>query len=194
MFQAIRSLPAPQFTHPDGLRDGYKFTFFSLAALQLTRAIDWTPDIIHANDWHTAPALYALKIQRDPQLARTSALLGLHNLPYMGVGAGPAMLGFDLPPASGSSLPWWAQDMPLPLGMLAADHIVAASPSYASEILTPEFGIGTGRLFAKPAGENLRHLERAGHGSLEPRDGCSHPQAFQFRQPGRQAGEQGGIY
>ncbi len=126
----------------DGLRDGYKFTFFSLAALQLTRAIDWTPDILHANDWHTAPALYALKIQRNPQLARTSALLGLHNLPYMGVGAGPAMLGFDLPPASGSSLPWWAQDMPLPLGMLAADHIVAASPSYASEILTPEFGLG----------------------------------------------------
>jgi starch synthase len=68
--------------------------------------------------------------------------LGLHNLPYMGDGAGPSMLGFGLPPAAGSDLPWWAQDMPLPLGMLAADHIVAASPSYASEILTPEYGLG----------------------------------------------------
>jgi starch synthase len=126
----------------DGLLDGYKFTFFSLAALQLTQAIQWTPDIIHANDWHTAPALYALEVHRNPQFAHTAALLGLHNLPYMGVGAGPAMLGFGLPPASGSSLPWWAQDMPLPLGMLAANHIVAASPSYASEILTPEYGLG----------------------------------------------------
>jgi starch synthase len=126
----------------DGLQDGYKFTFFSLAALQLAEAMHWTPDIIHANDWHTAPALYALGIRHNPQFAQTASVLGLHNLPYMGVGAGPAMQGFGLPPAVESDLPWWAQDMPLPLGMLAADHIVAASPSYASEILTPEFGLG----------------------------------------------------
>ena len=126
----------------DGLRDGYKFTFFSLAALRLAEAIHWTPDIIHANDWHTAPAIYALDKQRSPIFAQTSSVLGLHNLPYMGTGAGPAMQGFGLPPAVESNLPWWAQDMPLPLGLLSADHIVAASPSYASEILTPEFGLG----------------------------------------------------
>jgi starch synthase len=49
---------------------------------------------------------------------------------------------FGLPPATGSSLPVWAQDMPLPLGLLSADHIVAVSPTYAQEILTPEFGAG----------------------------------------------------
>jgi starch synthase len=60
----------------------------------------------------------------------------------MGDGAGQAMLEFGLPPASNSTLPWWAEDMPLPLGLLSADHIVAVSPSYAREILTPEYGLG----------------------------------------------------
>jgi starch synthase len=32
--------------------------------------------------------------------------------------------------------------MPLPLGLLSADHIVAVSPTYAKEILSPEFGVG----------------------------------------------------
>jgi len=41
-----------------------------------------------------------------------------------------------------SSLPWWAQNLPLPLGLLAADQIVAVSPNYAKEIITPEFGSG----------------------------------------------------
>jgi starch synthase len=134
---------APVYTVDPGV-DGYKFTFFSLAALELARRLDWSPDILHANDWHTAPAIYALWLRRDTDALfnNTATVLGLHNLPYLGVGAGQALRDFGLPPASNSALPWWAQDMPLPLGLLSADHIVAASPTYAREILTPEFGSG----------------------------------------------------
>lgn len=132
---------APVYSQ-DNLADGRKFTFFSLAALELARQLDWQPDILHANDWHTAPAVYALFIQRDPFFQSTATVLGVHNLPYLGVGAGPAMAEFGLPAAQNSPLPWWAQDMPLPLGLLSADQIVVASPTYAREILTPEFGVG----------------------------------------------------
>jgi starch synthase len=128
----------------DAYADGLKFTFFSLAALELARQIGWQPDLVHANDWHTAPALYALNLRResDPFYSQTAALLGLHNLPYLGIGVGQALVEFGLPPAVDSALPWWAQDMPLPLGLLSADHIVAVSPGYAQEILTAEFGAG----------------------------------------------------
>ena len=34
--------------------DGEKYTFFSLAALDLRKHLGWYPDIVHANDWHTA--------------------------------------------------------------------------------------------------------------------------------------------
>ena len=132
---------APVYT-ADPAIDGYKFTYFSLAVLELARTLDWAPDILHANDWHTAPAIYALKVRQDPFFANTASLLGLHNLPYLGEGAGPALDAFGLPPSEDGRLPWWAQHLPLPLGLLHSDHIVVVSPHYAREILTPEYGVG----------------------------------------------------
>lgn len=134
---------APVYTSDPSV-DGYKFTFFSLAALELVRRLDWAPDLVHANDWHTAMAIYALSLRRDQDefFQDTATLMGVHNLPYLGIGAGVALNAFGLPPAYGSALPWWAQDAPFALGLLAADHIVAASPTYAAEILTTEFGAG----------------------------------------------------
>jgi starch synthase len=134
---------APVYT-TDAEADGLKFTFFSLAALELARHLDWNPHVIHANDWHTAPAVYSLSLHRsnDPFYYNTAALVGLHNLPYLGVGSGPALSAFGLPPAHDSPLPPWARHAPMPLALLTADHIVAPSPSYAREIMTPEFGSG----------------------------------------------------
>jgi starch synthase len=130
--------------HPDAGQDGSKYTLFSLAALELARRLNWVPDVLHANDWHTALSVYALNRRRGTErfFRKTTSLLGIHNMPYLGVGAGAALLPFGLEPAFGSALPWWSQDMPLALGLLAADHIVAVSPSYAQEILTPAFGSG----------------------------------------------------
>ena len=125
--------------------DGHKYTFFSLAALALTKQLKWQPDILHAQDWHTAPAIHALKTiyRDDPFFAETATLLTVHNLPYLGDQAGPALAAFGLPPAdSESGLPNWAQEMPLPLGLLGADKINTVSPGYAGEMLTKKYGTG----------------------------------------------------
>jgi starch synthase len=128
----------------DARVDGPKFAFFSLATLELARSLGWSPHVVHANDWHTAPAVYALSLRREPGsfFFESATLLGVHNLPYLGIGAGAALVEAGLPPAVGSTLPAWAQDLPLPLGLLGADHIVTVSPGYAQEILTPGFGAG----------------------------------------------------
>ncbi|GAB4526032.1 MAG: glycogen synthase GlgA [Anaerolineales bacterium] len=141
----IPDAPDAALYENDAALDSEKFTFFSLATLELARRLNWRPDIVHANDWHTAPAIYALALRRgqDAFYAQTATLLGLHNLPYLGKGAGPGMNAYGLPAAPADSpLPWWARNMPLPLGLLSADHIVAVSPGYAQEILTPAFGAG----------------------------------------------------
>jgi starch synthase len=123
--------------------DGWKYTFFSMACLELVKKIGWQPHLIHANDWHTAPAIYALSTHtQETFFAETATLLSIHNLPYLGTGTSPSLAAFNLPPATDSSLPDWAQHLPLPLGLLSADHIATVSPGYAKEILTPEFGSG----------------------------------------------------
>ncbi|HUF37071.1 MAG TPA: glycogen/starch synthase [Anaerolineales bacterium] len=128
----------------DSGRDGPKFVHFCLAALAIAGHTGWQPDLIHANDWHTAVAPYVQLLRResDPVLARTASLLTVHNLPYQGEGAGAALAEFGIPPATGSPLPWWAQDRPLALGLLAADHVNTVSPGYAVEMQTEAFGAG----------------------------------------------------
>jgi len=134
---------APVYSNDWGF-DAHKYIFFSLATLELARALEWPPDVVHANDWHTAAAVYALSLRRpyDPFFHHTATLLGLHNLPYMGMGGSFPLYAFYLPPTTNPALPEWARHLPLPLGLAAADHIVAVSPGYAQEILTAEYGAG----------------------------------------------------
>ncbi len=126
----------------DTRKDGEKFTFFSLAALELARALNWAPHILHANDWHTALSVYMLALRRgeDPFFDHTRSILTVHNLPFMGAGTEEALASFGIPPLKDTRLPPWGAYQPLPMGLAAADHITTVSPTYAREILTPEFG------------------------------------------------------
>ncbi len=128
----------------DNYEDGIKFTLFSLASLELAKIINWRPDILHSHDWHAAPAVYAMKVNRDYSefFVHTATLITIHNLPYLGNGAGSALRSFGLPRTGGRTLPRWARGLPLPLGLLTADKINAVSPGYAAEILTPPFSGG----------------------------------------------------
>ncbi len=133
----------PSVYSADPALDREKYTFFSLAALEMTRHLDWQPDIVHANDWHTALALYALRSRStDLVLARLRTVFTIHNLPYMGGDGSDELSSYGLSPLNDDSLPKWAQTQPLPLGLWSADAIVPVSPTYAREILTPEFGCG----------------------------------------------------
>jgi starch synthase len=122
--------------------DAEKYTFFSMAALELTHQLDWKPSIVHANDWHTALACYALLLKRwEGEFSGVSSVLTVHNLPYMGPDVTTLIDSYGLMQVQ-TGLPEWANSKPLPLGLWAADAIVAVSPTYAREILMPEFGCG----------------------------------------------------
>lgn len=133
----------PEVYGADTRKSGEKYVFFSLAVLELARALNWPPDILHAQDWHTAVSVYALKLlQDDPFFQHTSTFLSIHNLPFMGAGTEEAVTSFGLPAAHDARLPAWGTRQPLPMGLSSADVISAVSPTYAQEILTPEFGSG----------------------------------------------------
>ena len=126
----------------DAYQDGHKFTFLSLVGMELTRTLNWSPDILHAHDWHASPAVYYLRLVRenDQHFSHTKSLLTIHNLPFLGYDTSTALQEFGLPRARMSPLPDWAEHLPLPLGLLTADRINTVSNGYADEILTPEYG------------------------------------------------------
>jgi starch synthase len=126
----------------DSKLDAEKYAFFSLAVLELPKHINWFPDIIHGNDWHTALSLYGSLARRWEEGARkVASLITLHNLPFMGPDVTSILDGYGVKLAQ-TDLPEWARVMPLPLGLWASDAIVAVSPTYGREILTPEYGCG----------------------------------------------------
>ncbi len=116
-----------------------RFAAFSHAVAALARGlVGFRPDVLHANDWHAAPAL-ALVAREAPSLAR---VFTVHNLAYQGCFPLSVLprLGF----AEGL-LPLFAhrgEACFLKAGLLAADWITTVSPTYAREILTPAFGMG----------------------------------------------------
>ncbi len=134
------------YSFPD---DAERFIFYSRASLEACRRLDWQPHVIHCNDWHTAiianwlRTLYAA----DPFFAKTAVVYNIHNLAYQGIfghrvldAAGIASHGFIAHPDVSASLNEVVSLMAR--GIIFADIIVAVSPTYATEILTPQFGEG----------------------------------------------------
>jgi len=127
--------------------DAEKYVFFALAALELPRQINWQPNIIHANDWHTALAAYGNLVKRwEDKKHRVATMVTIHNLPFLGPNVEEILESYALPLAN-TDLPEWARVMPMPLGLWASDAIVAVSPTYAHEILHEEFGSGLQEFF-----------------------------------------------
>jgi starch synthase len=126
--------------------DGERFLFFSRAALEVPRQLDWQPDILHCNDWHTAiiPCLLKTTLEDDPFYAGAASIFTIHNLAYQGIFdqkilAITGLSGSWLQPQIGgrcSELDLMSQ------GILYADVVNTVSPTYAQEILTPEYGEG----------------------------------------------------
>jgi len=128
----------------DVLREGEKFTLTSLAALQICQALDWKPDIVHANDWHTAMSIIWLTRHREtnPFWQDVIGLFSIHNLAYMGAGIEDILNDYSLPASEDARLPAWARHTPLPMALSQADWLSTVSPTYAQEIQTAEFGYG----------------------------------------------------
>jgi starch synthase len=134
--------------------DGEKYTFFSLAVLELIKQLDWHPDVVHANDWHTALAAYGLLVRQWQEgQSRPASVITVHNLPFLGPDIHKVLETYDIPLAQ-TDLPDWARLKPLPLGLWAADAIVAVSPTYADEMLSLEYGSGLDE-FLKTRRKNL---------------------------------------
>lgn len=126
--------------------EGEQYAFFTRAVVDCIPNLDFTPDIVHCNDWHTAMI---------PMLARTQYpgcmqenlrfLLTIHNIAFQG------KFGFDyVQDLFGIDSRYYTPEFIelngcadfLKAGCVFADRINTVSPSYAREIMTPYYAEG----------------------------------------------------
>lgn len=136
--------------------DGEKFAFFSRAVLEFLKHIEWTPDIVHCNDWQTAmiPVLHKLEYIKDEKFKNIKTVLSIHNLFFKGMFSPeilPELFGYDYEPFNNGSLEHNGAVSFLKGGINYSDKVLTVSKSYSDEIKTPEYGEGLDGL--------LRHRE-----------------------------------
>ena len=129
--------------YPD---NGERFVLLSKAALAIARREDWRPDVVHVHDWHTAaiPVLLDALCRDDAALAGTASVLTIHNMLQQGVFDKGLMdvLGIGWDRFHVGELEFFDRVNLLKGGIYRAARINAVSPSYAREILQPEFALG----------------------------------------------------
>jgi len=131
----------PKGDYPD---NGERFAFFSRAALELLKHLNFRPDVIHAHDWQASIALALLKFvyARDPFFSFTRSLFTIHNLAYQGLFANDTLSRIGLPDSlfNMEDLEFYGKVNYLKGGILYSTAINTVSRRYSLEIQTPEFG------------------------------------------------------
>lgn len=120
------------------------FVFFCTAILDVLNHLDWQPDVIHCQDWPSGLLPILLQIRRPSNRPRT--VLTIHNMENQGAWSAEEV--FRWLGLSGREHPLLAKRDRggnfnlLQQAILGADTVNTVSPSYAQELLTPEYGCG----------------------------------------------------
>ena len=138
--------------------DAERFAYFTKAVLAMLHYIDFKPDVIHTNDWHTGLLGAYLKedFMQDPYFQGMKNVYTIHNLKYQGVfgrNIVEDVLGLPLRLLYNGNIENAGDVNFMKAGMCYADFITTVSPSYAEEITYPYFGEGLEDYVALCAGK-----------------------------------------
>src|SRR5687767_6316919 len=134
-----------------------RFAVLSRAALEYARLKGERLSIVHAHDWQAAlvPVYQKLHLSGDPIVGGVPTVFTIHNLAFQGtfpaqtlpsIGLGPEVLHIN-------GLEFWGQVSLLKGGINFSEKLTTVSPTYAREILTPEYGFGMEGALQQRAGD-----------------------------------------
>ncbi len=114
-----------------------QFAFYTKAVLEMVQTINFKPDIIHCNDWHTGliPWVYNRLYKNRDFYRNIKTVYTIHNLQYQGVYIDRIMEMLDIKNYAG-----YVNFMKE--GIENSDIITTVSPTYVEEIQTDYFGVG----------------------------------------------------
>ncbi len=124
--------------------DAQRFIMLCKAALEMLPHIDFKPDIIHCNDWHTGPLCLLLKEKYAKQdfYKDISTVYTIHNLEYQG-NFGADICGYvnvDEDFFTYDKAEFYGMFSFMKCGLVYSDKINTVSKQYAQEILSTAYG------------------------------------------------------
>jgi len=124
-----------------------RFILFSKGVIEVLQRLKWAPDIIHCNDWQTGllPLFVKDNYKWDRMFEHTAFLFTIHNIGYQGIFSSKSIFAAEIRedlfyPGGPAELNGDVNFMKI--GILFSEIINTVSPTYAKEILTPEYGAG----------------------------------------------------
>jgi len=121
-----------------------RFTVFDRVALEVAAQLASGVDILHCHDWQTGliPLLLKTQYQHHVSLAETKTVFTIHNLAYQGIFPEEWVHRLGLPSHYFhlDGYEFHQQINCMKGGIESADAITTVSPTYASEIMTEEYG------------------------------------------------------
>lgn len=128
----------------DWFDNAQRFAALSWVGARIAReglADGWVPDILHAHDWQAGFAPAYLAYGGD---AACKSVMTVHNIAFQGWAPASALNDLRLPAAQfhPAALEYYGGLSSLKAGLVASDWVTTVSPTYAAELMRPEFGMG----------------------------------------------------
>ncbi len=101
----------------------------------------WSPDIVHAHDWQAGLVpVYMRQMTNSPP----PCVMTIHNIAFQGVFGADMMGSLGLDPAgfTPEGFEYYGRISFLKAGIAYSQKITTVSPTYARELMLPEFGMG----------------------------------------------------
>lgn len=148
----------------------------ALVALGRT-SLGWQPQIVHANDWHTGmlPAYLRYSGKTPPKTVFT-----IHNLAFQGnfpLAVFPS-LGLPTEALSPNGIEFYNQVSFIKSGIRYSDKLATVSPTYAREILTPEYGCGLDGLLRTRSADLVGILNGVDYSVWDPANDTELPHRY----------------
>ncbi len=129
--------------------DWRRWALFSRVAVHVPLLIDFEPDIVHIHDWMTSPvAAYSRHCKCDWKI-----ILTIHNMKHQGSFPQDIFSHLGLDGSLRDAFIHADNVNYLKSAIKLSDAITTVSPTYAKEILTPEYGEGLNKIL-----EERKHM------------------------------------
>jgi starch synthase len=169
-----------------------RWAFLCRAVLETCQRLQWSPDVVHCNDWHTGllPLYLKTTYAWDRLFTPSRTLLTIHNIAYQGffdqgqvdvIGLGDQRAHLhhgDLRDGKFSCLK---------TGVLHATRLTTVSRTYAREIQTAEYGMGMDELLRSRSKDFVGIVNGVDYGDWDPASDPLIPHRYSAADPSGKA-------